>query len=485
MIDPISSCIPLLGTLTNQLQENENALREVFVNCSDIVFRRIPSQEPSETLLIYTEGLIDTVELEQVIIKPFIHEFELRQERGLSNLRKVIRDGLLPAAQISTSSDMSEIVDSILSGKAAVITHGEPHALLADFTKFPSRSVDEPALEASIRGPREGFTEVLRTNTSLIRRKLATPKLKLESMRIGTVSPTDTVLAYLEGAATPELIHEVRNRLQRIQLKTLLDSSYIEEYIEDQRFSPFPLIQNTERPDTVASSLMEGKVAILVNGSPNVLLAPMTFWNGFQAAEDHYEKFLYVTAVRIIRFILFVMSLLLPSFYVALTTYHPQMIPVALMMSISSAREGIPFPTVVETLLMEIMFEGLREAGLRLPRAIGSAVSIVGALVIGEAAVQAGFISAPIVIIVASTGIASFSIPRYSMSLPFRLLRFPLLVLSGTFGFFGIGAGIIAILIHLCTLESFGIPYFTPIAPLHVKQFKDTIIRAPRERNGS
>ncbi|MGG1554272.1 spore germination protein [Paenibacillus ferrarius] len=485
MIDPISSSKPLLGTLTNQLQENENALREVFANCSDIVFRRIPSHEPSETLLIYTDGLIDTVELEQVFIKPFIYEFELRQERGLSNLRKSIKDGLLPAAQISTSSDMSEIVGGILSGKVAVITQGEPHALLADFTKFPSRSVDEPALEASIRGPREGFTEVLRTNTSLIRRKLATPMLKLESMRIGSVSPTDTVLAYLEGAATPQLIHEVRNRLQRIQLKTVLDSSYIEEYIEDQRFSPFPLIQNTERPDTVASSLMEGKVAILVNGSPNVLLAPMTFWNGFQAAEDHYEKFLYVTAVRIIRFILFVMSLLLPSFYVALTTYHPQMIPVALMMSISSAREGIPFPTVVETLLMEIMFEGLREAGLRLPRAIGSAVSIVGALVIGEAAVQAGFISAPIVIIVASTGIASFSIPRYSMSLPFRLLRFPLLVLSGTFGFFGIGAGIIAILIHLCTLESFGIPYFTPIAPLHVKQLKDTVVRAPRERNGS
>ncbi|MDF2962720.1 MAG: GerA spore germination protein, partial [Paenibacillus sp.] len=188
---------------------------------------------------------------------------------------------------------------------------------------------------------------------------------------------------------------------------------------------------------------------------------------------------------RIIRLILFIMSLLLPSFYVALTTFHPQMIPVVLMMSISSAREGIPFPTVVETLLMDIMFEGLREAGLRLPKAIGSAVSIVGALVIGEAAVQAGFISAPIVIIVASTGIASFAIPRYSMSLPFRLLRFPLIALSGTLGFYGISAGIIAIIIHLCILESFGVPYFTPIAPLRIKRLKDTIWRAPKERQQS
>ncbi|WP_435164938.1 spore germination protein [Paenibacillus glycanilyticus] len=485
MVDPTSSRMPYLGKLTNQLQKNEEVLRQILANCSDVVFRKIPSQEQSGILLIYTDGLIDTAELEQVFLKPFIYEIEMRENEGLSYLRKVIREGLLPAAQISTSSDITEIVCGILSGKAAVMTQGEPHALLADFTKFPKRSVEEPALEASIRGPREGFTEVLRTNTSLIRRKLNTPMLKMETMRIGSVSPTEIVLAYLEGAVTPELIHEVRKRLQRIQLQTVLDSSYIEEYIEDHRYSPFPQIQNTERPDTVAASLMEGKIAILVNGSPNVLLTPMTFWNGFQAAEDHYEKFLYVTAVRIIRFILFVMSLLLPSFYVALTTFHPQMIPVALMMSISSSREGIPFPTVVETLLMEIMFEGLREAGLRLPRAIGSAVSIVGALVIGEAAVQAGFISAPIVIIVASTGIASFSIPRYSMSLPFRLLRFPLLVLSGTFGFFGIGAGIMAILIHLCALESFGTPYFTPIAPLHVKQLKDTVVRAPRERKGS
>ncbi|MBP3966507.1 spore germination protein [Paenibacillus lignilyticus] len=485
---PRSESMPSLGELSSGLQENEARLRQVFANCSDVIFRKLCSQAEeaqAETLLIYLDGLTNTAELEQVILKPLVYEMERSNRQGQTYVQEAIRTGQLAAAHITVNSDLNEIVEGILTGKAALMTQGEAIAILADFNDFPKRSVEEPALEASIRGPREGFTEVLRTNTSLIRRKLATPLLKMESIRLGSISSTGIVIVYLEGTASSSLVEEVRSRLKRVQVKSVLDSSYLEEYLEDQKYSPFPQIQNTERPDTVAASLLEGKVAIIVNGSPNVLLAPMTFWNGFQAAEDHYEKFWYVSAVRLIRFILFMMSLLLPSFYVALTTYHPQMIPVALMMSISSAREGVPFPTVVETLMMEIMFEGLREAGLRLPRAIGSAVSIVGALVIGEAAVQAGFISAPIVIIVASTGIASFSIPRYSMSLPFRLLRFPLLVLSGTFGFFGIGAGVIAILIHLCTLESFKVPYFTPFAPLHLKQLKDTIIRAPKERQES
>lgn len=474
-ISPNHSEMPQYGEFSTEFEANETILREVFANCSDIIFRQIPSEEQSQILIVYADGLTDTNKLEQTIIRPLIYDIELPIDQG--NLK-----GLLAASNIKTTTEIKTIVEGILGGQALIMTQGASTALLADITEFSKRAVEEPAIEASIRGPREGFTEVLRTNTSMIRRKLSTPQLKMESMRIGTISNTEIVIAYLQGSVSPPLIKEVRARLQNMHIESVLDSSYVEEFIQDNAMSPFPQIQNTERPDTVAASLLEGKVAILVNGSPNVLLAPMTFWNGFQAAEDHYEKFLYVSAVRIIRLILFLMSLLLPSFYVALSTFQPQMIPVALMMSISTAREGIPFPTVVETLLMEIMFEGLREAGLRLPKAIGSAVSIVGAIVIGEAAVQAGFISAPIVIIVASTGIASFSIPRYSMSLPFRLLRFPLLVLSGTFGFFGIAAGTIVILTHLCTLESFGTPYFTPLAPLRLKQLNDTIVRSPRER---
>lgn len=451
--------------LTGNLSETESILKQVFEKCSDAVFRTVHASDDVTILLIYIDGLVDTARLEETV---------------LGQLGS--RTGALSAANVKETDELGACVSGILTGQALLVRDKEPQAVLIDMAKFPMRSVEEPVNEPSVRGPREGFTEVLRTNTSMLRRKLPTPLLKLEALTLGEVSHTSIVLVYLEGTTSPDLLQEIRKRLDSIDVKSIQDSSYIEEWIEDNRFSPFPQIQNTERPDTVSSSLLEGKAAILVNGSPNALVLPMTFWSGFQTAEDHYEKFMYVSAVRIIRFILFFMSLLLPSFYVALTTFHPQMIPVTLMMSISAAREGIPFPTLVETIMMEIMIEGLREAGIRLPKAIGPAVSIVGAIVIGQAAVEAGFISAPIVIIVASTGIASFAIPRYSMSLPIRLLRFPLIILSGIFGFFGIATGTIAILTHLCSLKSYGVPYFTPIAPLRLRGWKDTLLRLPRER---
>lgn len=468
MIDTAHSKDKLSGNLT----ETEQMLKQVFEKCTDAVFRSVSVHNGPNVLIVYLDGLVDTARLEEIVLGPQV------------DLTRIVSDGA-SAAKVKETDELEACVSGILTGQTLIVQDQERQALLIDIAKFQMRSVNEPANEPSVRGPREGFTEVLLTNTSMLRRRLLTPLLKMETMTLGEVSHTSIVLVYLEGTTSPDLLQEIRKRLSTIRLKSIQDSSYIEEWIEDDRFSPFPQIQNTERPDTVASSLLEGKAAIFVNGSPNALLLPMTFWNGFQTAEDHYEKFMYVSAVRIIRIILFFMSLLLPSFYVALTTFHPQMIPVTLMMSISAAREGIPFPTLVETFMMEIMIEGLREAGIRLPKAIGSAVSIVGAIVIGQAAVEAGFISAPIVIIVASTGIASFAIPRYGMSLPFRLLRFPLIILSGSFGFFGIAAGTIFILVHLCSLKSFGVPYFTPIAPLRLRNLKDTFLRFPRERRQS
>jgi len=260
----------------------------------------------------------------------------------------------------------------------------------------------------------------------------------------------------------------------------VIESGFIEEFVEDFPFSPFPQVQNTERPDIVCGSLLEGKVSIFVDNTPFVLMVPMTFWSGLQAAEDYYERFIYVTFIRWIRYILFNISLLLPSIYVAVITFHPQLIPTNLLISIASAREDVPFPVLFEAIMMELMFEALREAGIRLPKSIGSAVSIVGALVIGEAAVQAGIISAPMVIVVAATGIASFAVPRYNFGTAYRLLRFPILILAGMFGLYGVILGMIAILIHLVHLRSFGVPYLSPIAPQNPKYLKDVLVRAPR-----
>ncbi|KRE59831.1 spore germination protein [Paenibacillus sp. Soil750] len=445
--------------VSESIQINHDTLQDIFHNCVDVVFRPLKLSDQSNILLVYIQELTDSSKLEQIISACMI-------SRDVDRL-----------TQYDTATNFSEIVAKVLKGSTAILLDGKPFAYLADIIAFNQRAINEPTNEASIRGPREGFTEDLKTNLSMIRRKISNSKLKFENHLAGELTNTSFVIAYIEDVVKLELLEEVRTRLQAYHTDQLLDSGYIEEFIEDKSFSLFPQIQNTERPDTVSSSLLAGRVAIIVDGSPNALLLPMTFWAGFQAAEDHYERFLYVSSVRLLRFLLAIMSCLLPSIYVALTTFHPQMIPLTLMLSISASREGIPFPTVIETLLMELMFEGLREAGLRLPKAIGSAVSIVGALVIGEAAVQAGFISAPIVMIVAGTGIASFAFPSYSLALPFRILRFPLLVLGGVLGLYGIAIGIIFIMIHLVTLKSFGMPYLRPVAPLGANFWKDTLIR--------
>ncbi|SFJ70636.1 spore germination protein KA [Paenibacillus sp. UNC496MF] len=438
---------------------NHDALRRVFHHCADIVFRPLKLPDRAELLLVYIDELTDSNKLEQIISTCML-------SRDFDRL-----------TQYESVTRLSEVVAKVLKGCTAIFLDGRPVAYLAELTAFKQRAIAEPSNEAAIRGPREGFTEDLKTNLSLIRRKISHPSLKFERHQAGELTNTEFVVAYIEDVVKPGLLQEVRRRLQTMNTNQLLDSGYIEEYIEDRRLSLFPQLQNTERPDTVCASLLAGRVAIIVDGSPNALLLPMTFWAGLQAAEDHYERFIYVSAVRVLRLLLAMLSCLLPSIYVALTTFHPQMIPLALMLSISASREGIPFPTVIETLIMELMFEGLREAGLRLPKAIGSAVSIVGALVIGEAAVQAGFISAPIVMIVAGTGIASFAFPSYSLALPFRILRFPLLIAGGFLGLYGVAIGIMFIMIHLVTLKSFGMPYLKPVAPIGKNLWKDSLMR--------
>ncbi|WAH44657.1 spore germination protein [Alicyclobacillus fastidiosus] len=259
----------------------------------------------------------------------------------------------------------------------------------------------------------------------------------------------------------------------------VLETGYIEDFIEDKPYSPFPTVQNTERPDVVAASLLEGKVAILVDGTPFALIVPLTLMSALNANEDYYERSFVSTAIRWVRFVFVHIALLLPSIYVALVSYQQEMVPTTFLLSIAAAQEATPFPAIVEAFGMEFMFEGLREAGVRLPKAVGSAISIVGALVIGQAAVQAGIVSAPMVIVVATTGIATFTIPRFNVGIAIRLLRFPMLLLAGMFGFYGITIGMLGILVHLTTLRSFGVPYFAPLAPLTAHGLKDVFIRAP------
>lgn len=471
-----------ISELTDDLDHNERVLRETFEGCSDVVFRPVRIEGSIRMLIVYIDGLVDTNNLDLALLKPILYKGVPNEHSGIEWVERLIEDQMVAVANTSVVDGFSKICSMVLNANVALLVEGEAQALILEVKRYSQRSVGEPSAEQVIRGPREGFTEDLRVNSSLIRRKIRSSQLKFEMLVLGEVTQTNVLLAYIKGIVDDELLQEVRTRVSRIEIDAVLDSGFIEEFIEDAAFSPFPTVQNTERPDVVAANLLEGKVAILVDGSPFVLLVPFIMWGSFQSAEDYYERFIYTTAVRWLRFALVIISLLLPSTYVALTTFHPQMIPTNLVLTFAAAREESPFPTVIETMMMEIVFEALREAGIRLPKAVGSAVSIVGALVIGQASVEAGIVSAPVVIVVAATGIASFAIPRYNVATSFRLLRFPLLLLAGILGFFGITMGLLALLSHLVSLRSFGVPYFSPVAPANVKYLKDALWREPRWR---
>lgn len=460
--------------LLNHLSENEDILRSIYTNCADVVFRPFLLFGYIEAVIIFIEGLSDNVGIEKYVLSPLMEKVSISSHPIDEEVNQK-----LPVSQMKRIHTFTDCIESISSGNPILLYEGENTAFSLNLSKLENRSIEEPEAESSIRGPREGFIEALGVNTSLLRRKIKSPALKIQTMSIGKYTMTNVALAYIDGVADKNLVEELITRMKRIEIDGILESEYIEELIEDNPYSPFPQILSTERPDVACANLLEGRVVILIDGTPFSLIAPITFFSLLQSQEDYYHRFIISTFIRWLRFIFLGVSLLFPSLYVAVTTFHQEMIPTLLLLSIAASREAVPFPALVEVLIMEITFEALREAGIRLPKQVGAAVSIVGALVIGQAAVQAGLVSAPMVIVVAITGIASFMIPRYTAGIAIRLLRFPIIFLAATLGLLGIVMGILAILIHLCSLRSFGEPYLSPLAPLKVRQLRDVLWRSP------
>lgn len=467
--------------LSDSLALNRETLQQLFAQCVDWVWRDFRIAGGRDAAVTYLDGLVNLQLLEANVIKPLLYDaFPVRGNTGGdSRVLEILSHHVLVHSQLKVVTSVGAVVDAIVHADAVLLVDGEGCAFVLSTRGFEKRNLEETPTEAVIRGPREAFVEDLRTNTALVRRRIRSPYLKIENLRVGRFSRTDIAVAYIRGIAVPALVDEVKRRIGRIDIDGVIDSAYIEELIEDDPYSPFPQVLNTERPDVVAAQLLEGRVAILVDGSPSALVVPITLWSLMQASEDYYERYYIGTALRILRYLFGLVALLAPSLYVAITTFHQEMIPTALLLTVAASREGIPFPSVVEALMMEIAFEVLREAGVRLPRAVGQAVSIVGALVIGQAAVQAGIVSAPMVIIVATTGIASFTFPRFNLGISVRLLRFPMILLAATLGLYGIMIGLLIILIHLCGLRSFGVPYTAPATPLSVTHLTDVVARPP------
>lgn len=473
--------------IASEVTLTEQALRQALSPANDIIFHRFRFFTGQNALLVYVDGLSNTELVDDNILQPLITAnvsanfsvaAQVATQSNFVNL-DLVAQTYTRVADVHKVHLFSEALTAILQGDLVLYTEGEPAALVLSLRLRADRTIEEPGTEAVIRGPKDGFNENIRTSTSLLRRRLRTPDLKIEGFTLGTYSKTPVALVYLNGVVNPSLVSEVRQRLQRTEVDGILESGYIEELIEDNPFSPFPQIQNTERPDVAVSVLLEGRVVILTEGTPFALMAPINLWGALSSAEDYYERYMITNFLRWLRFLFLFLALLLPSLYVAIITFHQELMPTQLLYTVAAAQEVTPFPAVVEVVLMEVTFEALREAGLRLPKAIGSTISIVGALVIGEAAVQAGIVSAPIVVIVALTGIASFTIPRYNFAISIRMLRFPLIILAGTLGIFGIFVGILAIIIHLADLRSFGEPYLSPVTPLDRAAWNGTFVRSP------
>ncbi|KKM12204.1 hypothetical protein SY88_04690 [Clostridiales bacterium PH28_bin88] len=469
--------------LSSRLETNLDHLREVFRDSGDFVIREftVGACEPVKAAVIFFEGLYDKKLVVDAILKPLI----LEAREALSDVWakapiRVIRERILCSVDVKELTEWRQLIETVLDAEVVLLVDGSAVALALGASDWEDRPVMEPLTESTVRGPRHSFNETLRTNTALLRRAIKSPLLKMESLYIGRHTRTHVVLAYLERLADGDVLAEVHRRLDRIEIDGVLESGYLEELIEDNPYSPFPTVEVTERPDKVAAALLEGRIAIMTDGTPAVLLVPTLFIQFLQASEDYYVRYPASMILRGLRLLVLNFVLILPSLYIAVTTYHQEMLPTPLLISIAGAREGVPFPALVEAFTMELAFELLREAGLRLPRVVGQAVSIVGALVIGEAAVRAGLVGSAMVIVVAFTGIASFALPAYHMTTGVRLLRFPMMIMASILGFYGIMLMLLWILIHLMTMRSFGVPYLSPLGPSNYRELiRDVLMRAP------
>lgn len=454
--------------LTKDVKENVELLRAQLGVCDDLVIRhfRIGSSDQGRTaVLLYIDGMVKKEDISEFVVK---------------YLTTTVAERLEPAIhQLETTNRLRKVIRTVLSGDTLMLIQGASKAYIISTRGWEKRGVEEPRTESVVRGPRDGFNETLAVNTALIRARLKSHKLNNRHLVVGKRTRTDVSVMYLDGVADPGIVKEVITRIQNISIDGVLESGYIEQMIQDRKWSPFPQLQNTERPDKAVANLLEGKVVIVVDGTPFVLIAPAIFTQFYQSPEDYYERFYISTLVRLIRAISLFIALLLPSLYIAFSSFHPEMIPSRLVIAMAAGRSTVPFPAIIEALIMETAIEILREASVRLPGPIGPTIGIVGALVIGEAAVTAGLVSPIMVIIVALTTIGSFASPSYSSSIAIRMLRFPLMLLASMFGLYGIMLFLILIIIHLSSLKSFGVPYMTPLSPLKVREMRDWVLRAP------
>ncbi|MEK3948992.1 spore germination protein [Paenibacillus sp. FSL H7-0703] len=473
--------------ITGNYDSDLDSIRESIGENSDVHFREFMLKKfHARSVLVFIEGMQDEKLMSNQVLEVLMFEGQQgqqdqqeQQEQQESISTSFIKDSLMPLTQISEVTSMEELYEFILLGHTALLIEGMKEALLVGSPNGAIRSVNEPTSEALLRGPRIGFTEVLSENTSMLRRQGLNKNLEIKKFQVGSRIKKDLVVAYIKDIVNPDLLEEVKRRISKIDMDFLAESGYVEQLIEDNYLSPFQQVHNTERPDRVINALLEGRIAILLDGTPFALIVPVTFSMLLQSPEDYYERWIPGSLLRLLRFFGAFIALMGPALYISFISFHPGLIPTKLVISIIQTRQGVPFPSVIEVMILEISIEILREAGIRLPKPIGPAMGIVGGLVIGDAAVNAGIVSPFLVIVVAVTAISSFSIPTYSAGITLRLLRFVGMLFAALLGMLGTILFFLLICIHLTKLKSFGVPYVTPFSPMRPSDWKDVYIRAP------
>ncbi|KEO83833.1 spore germination protein [Tumebacillus flagellatus] len=456
--------------ISSRLSESMTDLQTMFRDIPDLIVRPFTVKATgAQAVLAFFDGLTDRNAINNNVLQALMHEETVETE-----IPRIVTVG-----QVNTASSWSKVESSLFSGLSLLLVDGQAEAYLFDTRGWPQRAIEDPQLEASLKSSHQGFIETGSQNIALVRRYIDNREMKIKVHRIGARGTTQVSILYLADVAKPEVLRELEDRLQKINVDSILNSGELVELIEDNPYSPFPQFITSERPDTVASQILQGRLAVVVDRSPAVIICPVSFASFFQNVDDYSIKWQIASFLRILRFMAFFVTIFLPSTYIGVTSFQYEVIPLQLLLSVGESRGNVPFPPLLEALIMELTLEMLKEAGVRLPAPIGQTVGIVGAIVIGQATVQAGIVSNIMVIVVSLTALASFIIPNYDMSSAIRLIRFPMMIMAALFGLVGVGVGMMVLIGHLVALESLGVPYFASISPLRFADWKDTIIRLP------
>nr|WP_246026169.1 spore germination protein [Peribacillus cavernae] len=467
--------------ISASLDETVHFMKEILGDNDDFASKHFRIFGRFRAVMFYFTNLTNQDILNNDILKPLMYVPLHLSEKEilLAELKDVITNETLYHSQVKIDDCLDQLIDFILRGETVIVIDGIAEAFHIGTRTVEKRAIEQPETEQAILGPREGFIENIATNISLLRYRLPTADLRVKTMTIGRITKSTVAVCYIKGIANNGVVSEVEKRLSEIDIDAIMDAGYLEQFIEDNPYSPFPQVQSTERPDKTVANILEGRVAILVDGSPFALVVPVVFNQFYQTVEDYSSRFLIGSFVRIARMLALVFSLIIPSLYVSFISFNPELLPTEFAVAVAGGRAGVPYPAVIEVLLIEVSMEVLREATVRLPKQVGGALSIVGVLVIGEAAVNAGLASPITIVVIALTTIGSFATPAYTAAFALRMLRFPIIILAGVFGLYGVVIGVIFIFNHMLSLKSFGVPYMSPVSPGNYQGWKDVVFRSP------